>query len=63
MRAKRSNLGFNEINALEIAASLTLLAMTTKNEFFRNLLKLQMQRASHILRVCIHLRGEGVREN
>ena len=40
MRAKRSNLGFNEINALEIAASLTLLAMTTKNGFFRILLNL-----------------------
>ena len=39
MRAKRSNLGFNEINALEIAASLTLLAMTTKNGFFRILLE------------------------
>ena len=39
MRAKRNNLGFNEINALEIAASLTLLAMTTKNGFFRILLE------------------------
>ena len=38
MRAKRSNLGFNEINALEIAAALTHLAMTTKNGFFRILL-------------------------
>jgi len=41
LRAKRSNLGFNEINVLEIAASLTLLAMTTKNGFFRILLVIQ----------------------
>jgi hypothetical protein len=39
LRAKRSNLGFNEINNSEIAASRkTLLAMTFQ-EFFSSLLK------------------------
>ena len=37
-RAKRSNLIHNKIKHFEIAASLTLLAMTARIEFFRKLL-------------------------
>jgi len=39
LRAKRSNLVHNKINHFEIAASLTLLAMTARTEFFRKLLE------------------------
>jgi len=38
LRAKRSNRIHNKINHFEIAASLTLLAMTARIEFFRKLL-------------------------
>jgi hypothetical protein len=39
LRAKRSNLIHKKIKYFEIAASLTLLAMTGRTEFFRILLK------------------------
>ena len=39
LRAKRSNPIPNKINHFEIAASLTLLAMTARIEFFRKLLE------------------------